>query len=1150
MLSRAGLAVTLLAATVSVGALAANAQGAAPVRVVPGQILIRVPAGMSAQAVAALADGAGCDVVRRFDVSPLYYVLRLKGTPTRAAAAPRPTGLGPRSRDVAVADQGVPLTDDVRAAVAKLAETDGVLACPDYLLRAYQGAGQGSGVGIPPNDPYYAGNGFQRWHMDMIQMPQAWNIQYGGRAVRVGVVDSGIDPAHPDFKTPDGSGSRIASGRNFYDDDGDAATPIVVDDISDRSGHGTHVAGTVAATTNNSTGVAGVAGWDRGGVSVNLVIARTFGAAFSAPISGITEGIVWAAQQNIDVMNLSLGIDGIPETAAPGPMGQAIADAINAGVVVVAAAGNSNLNGNDRTQNAAFPADFPNVIKVSAVGPTRARASYSNYGGPVAIAAPGGDGAEGGPDAIWSTWPTYSVSIAPDARSYYSINGTSMASPHVAGAAALVVAAGITRSPNSAQTVKGILQSTAVPLAGDTPNNAGGNQFGAGLLNVYGAVSQAVGTYADPAPVLRAVSVPADRKATYYTTFSQVGAQVSISGVNKFLNPTDPANKPSVLTIELRTATEPSVVRAVYTYSTAPGGARDFDIAPLQPGEKAGDAIRTITLPPAGSAPIGLNEGGYNLVARLTYNGTTETASDYFEVRRRVQPAGRSLFAMPFRTRLADPANSERTVLGPSGFTLYRYDATGAANTDPTTAANGALDASGDYVAFRTTPGSPDNSAVAGFGAGSVGTPLTYLLSDPSTSIAPVGVGYWLDVADNRTLNPIGTTVTTEPVAIRLYAARGGGWNLIGAPFDFAVNWSGVLVQSSTNLGARQYTLAEAVDAGILSGVLVGYDQGQGYVYSVAPFGQLQPFNGYWVQAKQDCVLIVPPNPTAVTGATRAAKGAPSAATTVAATRKATGSLVPAIEGWRVRLSASAAGDVDGQNFFGQAKGASAQEDRLDIPKPPAGAGHAYLRFVSDQADGRKAAYAFDMKPVNGVKQEWTAAVSTDRANADVTLTWDGLGALPKRTRLVLTDTVTGRRIPMDSQSAYTFRAGEAGSTRSFKVSLQRAASGGPLQILNVTTSRVSGGRGTAGGGSGLNIRFTTSQDADVTASIRTLSGQLIADLGGATRAAAFANTGLVWNGRAQGGASVPTGPLVVELRARTPEGEVTTVKRPIQFLR
>jgi subtilisin family serine protease len=1108
-LSRAGLVASLLAATLSVGALATGAYAATPVRVVPGQLIVKVPATMGRQDVDALAERAGCVVVRPLAYNDTYYLFRLKSAVGRSTPV-RPTGAGPVSRAADdVARNAVPITEDIREAIRKVRETPGVLAGPDIVLKFHQA------VGVTPNDPYYASNGLQRWHMDMIQMPQAWAVQAGTRQAKAVVADSGVDVNHPDL--------QIAQSQNFA-----TANPA---EVLDDYGHGTHIAGTVGAVTNNAAGVVGVAGWKRAGVDVQVYNAR-IGTAAGPITSAAIESYGWARSLSADVINLSFGSDGIDDADIPlfDVHRAAITETLQAGVTVVASAGNSAQNGEDAGNNA-FPADFPGVIKVSAIGPNRTLASYSNYGGPVAIGAPGGDGF--GPDTIWSTWPTYAVAIDPNARNYFGIQGTSMAAPHVTGVVALLAAAGAPRNPTR---MKQIIQETATALD-ETPNLAGGNKYGAGLLNAYAAVQLAVDTYADPAPSLLGVAVPADRKASYYTTFSQVGAQVTISGVKKFLSPTDPVNQPSVLTIELRTATEPSVVRAVYTYSTAPGGARDFDIAPLQQGETAGSARRTITVPPAGAGQVGLNEGRYNVVATLTYNGVTETSQDSFEVRTRVQPAGRTMFALPFQARLADPSNSERTVLGPSGFTLWRYDATGTLASDPNVV-SGAVDASGDYVAFRTTPGSPDNSTVAGFGAGSTGTPLTFLARDPSTSIAPVGVGYWLDLSDNRTLNPIGTTITSEPVAIRLYAARGGGWNMIGAPFDFPVDWAGVLVQTSTNLGARQYTLAEAVSNGVLSGVLVGYDQSQGYVYSVAPFGQLQPFNGYWVQAKQDCVLIVPPNPSQGTG--RAA---------VATPRKATGSLVPSIDGWRVRLSASAAGDVDGQNFLGQAKGASEQEDRLDVPKPPAGAGHAYLRFVSDLADGRKAAYAFDMKPAAGVKQEWTAAVSTDKANTDVTLAWDGLGNLPKRTRLVLTDTVTGRVVPMDRQSAYTFRSGEAGSTRMFKVSLQRAASGGPLQILNLTTSRVADGRG-VGGGAGLSLRFTTSQDAEVTGTVRTLSGQVVADLGATTRAVAFKNTSLVWNGRAQNGATVPAGPLLIELRARTAEGEVVTVKRPIQFLR
>jgi hypothetical protein len=236
---------------------------------------------------------------------------------------------------------------------------------------------------------------------------------------------------------------------------------------------------------------------------------------------------------------------------------------------------------------------------------------------------------------------------------------------------------------------------------------------------------------------------------------------------------------------------------------------------------------------------------------------------------------------------------------------------------------------------------------------------------------------------------------------------------MVGAPFTFPVDWNAVSVLYQGQI----YSLEQAAANNVVRSVLVGYSQGD-YVFSVAPQGQFVPWNGYWVRALQDCVLVIPPTPSAAPNVARA-RPSPAAG-----------------KGWRVRLAAGVAGDRDAQNYFGQVEGARAGEDAFDMAKPPSGAGHAYVRFLQDGAHGR-AGWAFDMRPRGVGRQEWTAAVTTDRPNAPVTLSWDGPGAAARRGRLTLTDTVTGKKVPLGSQSSYTYRSDEAGATRLFKITLE-----------------------------------------------------------------------------------------------------------------
>jgi hypothetical protein len=423
-------------------------------------------------------------------------------------------------------------------------------------------------------------------------------------------------------------------------------------------------------------------------------------------------------------------------------------------------------------------------------------------------------------------------------------------------------------------------------------------------------------------------------------------------------------------------------------------------------------------------------------------------------------------------------------------------------------------------------------------------------INAPAASVEPVGLGFWLDLAQTQILNITGRAVN-NPVGIRLFAQNGtrnpGGWNLIGTPFTFPVDWNSV----SVLFNGTAYRLEDAVRQNILKGGLIGYANGD-YYFQIAPQGQLQPFNGYWVQALQDCILIVPPAASA--GRSIATR---SLVPTRAATKDGAGN-----NGWRVRLQAAVGGDRDGQNFFGTAPGATSGEDETDIAKPPSGAGHAYLRFLvrrpaatatngASNASSRatSTALAYDLRSSDTRHETWTVAVSADRADADVRLSWDNLAGVPRRSRLMLKDMVTGRLVPLQSRSSYVYRTREAGETRLFEIRLMPEESRGALAITGLFIGDTRG----AGAASGVSVRFRVNRDAEATGTLRTLDGKVVAKLNGGAlgRAHAGRETTLHWNGRSTDGTQVlPFGPYQVEISVRTPEGDTAQVKRPVFFRR
>ncbi|NJO41802.1 MAG: peptidase S8 [Cyanobacteria bacterium CRU_2_1] len=291
-----------------------------------------------------------------------------------------------------------------------------------------------------PNDPGYV----KQWNLKSISVETAWD-QTKGIGVTVAVIDTGVSQV-PDLKK-----TKFVAGYDFVNDKKDA---------SDDNGHGTHVAGTIAQSTNNNYGVAGIA------YEASLMPLKVLSASGGGTIVDIAEAIRFAADKGADVINMSLGGGG--DTAI---LREAIDYAHSKGVVIVAAAGNANTNA------ASYPARYPTVIAVSATDSSGLKAPYSNFGAGVDISAPGGSKVNGDAGGILQE------TIDPESGSAFaSFQGTSMAAPHVAGVAALIKSVGV-KDPDA---VAEILKRSAHAIPDDTLNH-----FGAGLLNAGEAVKLA-----------------------------------------------------------------------------------------------------------------------------------------------------------------------------------------------------------------------------------------------------------------------------------------------------------------------------------------------------------------------------------------------------------------------------------------------------------------------------------------------------------------------------------------------------------------------------------------------------------------------------------------------------------------------------------
>lgn len=264
------------------------------------------------------------------------------------------------------------------------------------------------------------------WGIDKIDAEKAWATSTAD-TVKVAILDTGIDLDHPDLM------SNIKGGIN---------TIVSWRSTNDDNGHGTHVAGIIAAL-NNAIGVVGV------GPQIDLYAVKVLSRNGSGYTSDIIEGIQWAIANNINVINLSLGT-----TADIQAFHDAIIAAKNAGITVVAAAGNSGPADN----TVIYPAKYEEAVAVTATDSTDGQPYWSSRGPEVDIAAPGA--------SIYSTYPD---------KRYATMSGTSMATPHVAGTAALILATHPSYTPDQ---VLNLLRSTATNLPALSTN-----QEGAGLVN-------------------------------------------------------------------------------------------------------------------------------------------------------------------------------------------------------------------------------------------------------------------------------------------------------------------------------------------------------------------------------------------------------------------------------------------------------------------------------------------------------------------------------------------------------------------------------------------------------------------------------------------------------------------------------------------
>jgi thermitase len=397
---------------------AARARG---LNYIPGEYVVKFKPGASAQAAFSQSG------VRSMGLTPTKAI----GNPAMGMAL------------VSVSGARAASTNDQQALAALRSNPAIEFAEPNFIMtldRPIPATNEPTPASPPdaftPNDPLND----KVYGLKLTQAPQGWAIERGKPNTVIAIVDTGVDPNHPDLAP------KLLKGYDVVKDSSEMADP---------QGHGTHCAGTAAAATNNGIGIAGFA------PDVKILPVRVLGDDGSGSYADVANGIIWAADNGANVISMSLGG---PSNSAV--ITNAVKHALSKGAMLIAA------SGNDGNASLSYPAAIPGVMAIGASDANDKIARFSQFGKHLSVAAPGVN--------IMSTFPTHASGMP--GKDYGAISGTSMATPAAAGLAALVRS----KYPNlSAAAVEAHIEATA-----DDKGTPGfDNYFGHGRINVYKALS-------------------------------------------------------------------------------------------------------------------------------------------------------------------------------------------------------------------------------------------------------------------------------------------------------------------------------------------------------------------------------------------------------------------------------------------------------------------------------------------------------------------------------------------------------------------------------------------------------------------------------------------------------------------------------------
>jgi len=843
-------------------------------------------------------------------------------------------------------------TSSVRDLEAEALEDARVAACePNYYRRPLEAT---------PNDRYWS----SLWGMRMINMPAAWSMQLGSSAIRVAVIDSGVEADHPDLA------GRVLQGYDVSDGDADASPDMAAQEGS----HGTHVAGTIAAQGNNGVGVVGVC-WNGVRIIPLKIFPNSTVASLVTALDIAQNGRFNPTVLRAHVVNMSIG--GTYSQAEDDKLGEAEA----AGVLLVAAAGNDS-------GPVAHPGASEHVIGVSALNSSGYLATYSNFGPEIDIAAPGGQTATASPmdsGGILSTTPGWG---------YESFQGTSMACPHVAGAAALLMSAGM-----SAGVARDALLATARPKGVPTPNDL----YGYGVLDVYKAL-QYPGS---------AISINNPRQGDVISTLKPL-IEIRLPGVTSD-------------TVSVAIDGDTAISRGVVA---------DSRVADYQFSSTTGSMVFSWQFSynwPCPTTPGAAIKDAHTIIVGTSSGQTTQIT---FSIQPVVLfPGQRYMFSYPVASDSTDPSS----LLGTS---LVRQARAVTSVVSP-----GIPFISYAYYNY---------AGLATDAEASLQPPSVYVEEVyGSLNTLPRGLGYWLDYRGASPRCVFANKVVDHRYLYEVDLKA--GWNQIGNPYPFPIPWSTarfrylgewLSVSDAVQRGWIGQAIYRYENGGYSSFTAPSgmMEPWVGYWIKVR-----KPASGILLTSVADpratMTLIFSPvrnepaqaNVYSVTSGPLRLAGEPSSVQTSASRRirpDRRRSRGASAGEWQISFKASQTGRSSNSAAMGMSYAATDGYDAKDMELPPPADSSPVAAFIHSEWGPDSGWYSSDIRNLTTGQAVWMLGVSTYEPGG-VDLTWGNLSRMLEVYNVEMTDLATGSQVDFN-RASYHYSAPHGASQRMFQIRITR----------------------------------------------------------------------------------------------------------------